>query len=184
MYETIRNLLNSSNFSVVESFEIEGRPPRFAAVPEYLLKSKVGAYITKEFGSGLWNHQVEALELLGSGRNVVVSTGTASGKSLIFRAWAFHQTMLNPSNRTLVFYPQLALVEDQLRGWRSMARALGLDQEIVGRIDGSVKVSEREGILERARIIIMTPDVCQAWMMSRLAQPGVREFVGSAYLHS
>ena len=179
MYEAIRNLLNSSNFSVVESFEIEGRPPRFAAVPEYLQKSPVGDYLSTEFGSGLWNHQIEALKLLGSGRNVVVSTGTASGKSLIFRAWAFHQTMLNPSNRTLVFYPQLALVEDQLRGWRSMARALGLDQEIVGRIDGSVKVSEREGILERARIIIMTPDACQAWMMSRLALPAVRDFVGS-----
>ena len=179
MYEAIQKLLSSSSFSVVESFEIEGRPARFVAVPEFLLESQVGAYLTSEFESGLWKHQGEALELLGRGRNVVISTGTASGKSLIFRAWAFYQTMLNPSNRTLVFYPQLALVEDQLRGWRSMAGSLGLDSEIVGRIDGSVQVSEREEILERARVVIMTPDVCQAWMMSRLALPVVKEFVGS-----
>ena len=60
-----------------------------------------------------------------------------------------------------------------------MARSLGLDGEIVGRIDGSVRVSEREDILRRARVIIMTPDVCQAWMMSRLALPVVKDFVGS-----
>ena len=179
MYQTIQNLLDSSSFSVVESFEVEGRPARFAAIPNFLLDSQVGEYLSKEFESGLWKHQGEALELLGRGHNVVISTGTASGKSLIFRAWAFHQTMLNRSNRILVFYPQLALVEDQLRGWRSMARSLGLGSETVGRIDGSVQVSEREEILERARVVIMTPDVCQAWMMSRLALPVVKEFVGS-----
>ena len=52
---------------------------------------------------------------------------------------------------------------------------LGLDGAIVGRIDGSVPVSEREGILQLARVVIMTPDVCQAWMMSRLALPMVKK---------
>ena len=61
-----------------------------------------------------------------------------------------------------------------------MAKSLGLDEDIVGRVDGSVlPASEREGILQRARIVIMTPDVCQAWMMSRLALPVVKDFVGS-----
>ena len=179
MYDAIRTLLETSSFSVVESFEIEGHPARFGPLPDSLFNSQVGAYLNKEFGSGLWNHQVEALELLGQQQNVVISTGTASGKSLIFQAWAFHQVFLNPASKTIVFYPQLALVEDQLRGWRSMAGSLGLDAEIVGRIDGSVKVNKREEILKRARIIIMTPDVCQAWMMSRLALPVVKDFVGT-----
>ena len=180
MYDTIRHTLeDSSQLSVVESFEIEGRPARLAPVPEFLMGSKVGAYLKREFGSGLWKHQTEALELLNRGINVVVSTGTASGKSLIFRSLAFHRVLMEPSSRIVVFYPQLALVEDQLRGWRSMARSLGLDGETIGRIDGSVQVSEREEILKRARVIIMTPDVCQAWMMSRLALPVVKDFVGS-----
>ena len=180
MYEAVRNLLSTSEFSVVESFEIEGQPARFAPMPKFLLESQVGAYLKQEFASGLWKHQSEALELLGNGHNVVVSTGTASGKSLIFRALAFHKILLDPSSRVVVFYPQRALVEDQLRGWRSMARSLDLDGDIVGRIDGSVlPVSVREGILQRARVIIMTPDVCQAWMMSRLASPVVKEFIGS-----
>ena len=179
MYEAVRNLLEDSEFSVVESFEIPGQPAKFAEVPQFLFDSKVGSHLDQEFQSGLWAHQSEALEALGTGYNVVVSTGTASGKSLIFRSLAFHKILLDSSSRVVVFYPQRALVEDQLRGWRSMARFLGLDGNIVGRIDGSVPVIEREDILRQARVVIMTPDVCQAWMMSRLALPVVKEFVGS-----
>ena len=179
MYEAIRDVFNQNEFSVVESFEIPGQPARFSEVPQFLIDSKVGEYLNSEFPSGIWTHQAQALESLGSGSNVVVSTGTASGKSLIFRALAFHKILLDPSSRVVVFYPQRALVEDQLRGWRSMARSLGLDGDVVGRIDGSVAVSEREGILQLAKVVIMTPDVCQAWMMSRLALPVVKKFVGS-----
>ena len=60
-----------------------------------------------------------------------------------------------------------------------MARDLDLPEQTVGRIDGSVPVRNREEILQTARIIVMTPDVCHAWLMFRLAQPGVREFVRS-----
>ena len=122
-HNSIRDLLSRNEFTIVESFEIPGQPARFSKIPQYLFDSKVGEYLNSEFPSGIWAHQAQALESLGIGSNVVVSTGTASGKSLIFRSLAFHRIMLNPSNRVVVFYPQRALVEDQLRGWRSMARS-------------------------------------------------------------
>ena len=178
MYETIRALLGESDFSVVESLEIPGRPARHEPMPSFLFESRLGAYLSQRFGeAGLWVHQARALEALGRGENVVVSTGTASGKSLVFQALALHRVLQEPSTRVLVFYPLRALVEDQVRSWRAMARALGLDESTVGRIDGTVRVSEREGILQEARIVVMTPDVCQAWLMSRLAMPVVREFL-------
>lgn len=180
MYKTIYNLLSESEFSVVESFEILGQPARFAEIPKFLFNSDVGPYLEQQFNSGLWTHQSEALEALGTGQNVVVSTGTASGKSLIFRALALHKILLNPESRVVVFYPLRALVEDQLRGWRDMARAMGLDPNVIGRIDGTVRpMQEREEILRKARIIVMTPDVCQAWLMSRIALPTVRQFIGA-----
>ena len=180
MYKTIHNLLSQSEFSVVESFEIPGQPARFAKIPRFLFDSAVGPYLEQQFNSGLWTHQSESLEALGSGQNVVVSTGTASGKSLIFRAIALHKILLNPESRVVVFYPLRALVEDQLRGWRDMARAMGLDPSVIGRIDGTVRpMQEREEILRKARIIVMTPDVCQAWLMSRIALPTVRQFIGA-----
>ena len=179
MYEAVCDLLESQEFQVVESFEIPGRAARHSAVPKFLEESPIGAYLDHEFNSGLWKHQTDALEALGAGCNVVVSTGTASGKSLIFRSLVLHKTLGQPSHRTIVFYPQKALIEDQLRGWTEMARSLGMNESDIGRIDGSVPRPLRDEILSRAKVVIMTPDVCQAWLMSRLAMPSVKEFVGN-----
>ena len=178
MYNAVQALLATSDFTVVESFQIAGRPARFASTPRYLFDTQMGNYIDQEFKPGLWNHQAEALIKLGEGRNVVVSTGTASGKSLIFRALVLHKALSDSSTRAIVFYPQRALIEDQLQGWRAMARTLGFDDEVIGRIDGSIRRPLRDEILQRSRVVIMTPDVCQAWLMARLAMPIVRDFVG------
>ena len=58
-----------------------------------------------------------------------------------------------------------------------MARSLNLDSESVGRIDGTVPPKEREDILSHSRIVAMTPDVCHAWLMSRLSLPAIRAFL-------
>ena len=174
MYETIHNLLQGNDFSVVESFELPGSPARYAKIPAFLYESQLGTHLAERYNDGLWSHQSQALEALGRGDNVVISTGTASGKSLVFQAIALHKVINDPSSRMAVFYPLRALVADQLRGWKEMAHALDLDESIVGQIDGSVPVRERDDILQQARIVVMTPDVCHAWLMSRLAMPTVR----------
>lgn len=185
MYDALCRLLDEGDFSVVERFEVPGRAARHGPIPRFLRDSRVGWHLHGEFKASattdgpLWSHQSQALEMLGRGENVVVSTGTASGKSLIFRSLAFHKTLLNARSRTLVFYPLKALAADQLLGWQRMARALDLDETYVGRIDGSVPVKEREDVLQRARVVVMTPDVCHAWLMSRLSLPVVRDFVRS-----
>ena len=181
MYQTIRNLLEGSDFTIQDSFELPGREARYDKVPRFLFDSEspVGPHLEQAYPSGLWAHQSQALEAFGRGENVVVSTGTASGKSLIFQAAAFHKTLLDPTSRVAVFYPMKALVSDQLRSWRGLAQRLGLDEGVVGQIDGSVNVRDRDAIIQQARIVIMTPDVCHAWMMSRLAMPVIRNFVGA-----
>lgn len=186
MYDALRNLLKDDDFSIVESFEIQGQPARYSAIPQFLFDSQsssVGLYLKRKFKhrvagkAALWRHQVQALDALGRGDNVVISTGTASGKSLVFQSIAFHKVLLDPASRLIVFYPLKALAADQLKGWREMACSLGLNEDIIGRIDGSVQVKDRGNILENARIIVMTPDVCHAWLMSRLSLPVVRKFV-------
>ena len=185
MYDTVQRLLNEGDFSVVEQFKMPGRSARHAAIPRFLFDSRVGLYIHRQFETSkgadgqLWAHQAQALNMLGRGENVVVSTGTASGKSLVFRSLAFHKTLLHPGSRVLVFYPLKALAADQLLGWKRMANDLDVDHRYVGRVDGSVSVKDREEILQRARVIAMTPDVCHAWLMSRLSLPVVRDFVRS-----
>ena len=181
MYDALRRILrnhDNNDFSVIESFEMPGQSARFGAIPPFLFESPMGLYLHQEFGQ-LWDHQAQALAALGEGANVVISTGTASGKSLVFQSLAFHKVLRNPDSRVLVFYPLKALAADQLRRWETMAGYLELGEAAIGRIDGSVPLYEREGILQRAQIVIMTPDVCHAWLMHRLSLPVVRDFVRS-----
>ena len=180
MYNALRDILQTMD--VVEQFEIPGRQARHASIPEFLSNSLIGSYLSRQFDgrkNPLWSHQAQALNFLEQGDNLVLSTGTASGKSLVFRCLAFHKVLLDRAARILVFYPLKALAEDQLCGWRDMAKSLGFPEETIGRIDGSVLVKDREWILQNARIVIMTPDVCHAWLMSNLALPAVLEFVRS-----
>ena len=179
MYSAICDLIDNGTFPVAERFDIPGRQARHDPIPRFLFDSRIGSYLNRQSRTGLWSHQAEALEALGRGENVVVSTGTASGKSLIFRSHVLHNTLLNPGSRSLIFYPLKALATDQIRGWNEMARSLELDDNIIGRIDGSVPVEDREDILRTARIVVMTPDVCHAWLMSRLSSHVVRKFVQS-----
>ena len=180
MFDATLDLLSGGDFAVVERFDLPERPARHAPLPRFLFDSGVGRCLNRgleTLGGKPWLHQAEAIEALGRGENVVVSTGTASGKSLIFRAVAFHKALSAPKSRTLVFYPLKALAADQMRGWKMMARELELPDNFVGRIDGSVPVKDREKVLSTSRIVVMTPDVCHAWLMYRLALPIVRKFV-------
>ena len=183
IYSSLRTLLASDDLSVADSMTLPARPPKFGGVPEFLSESSVGAYLKSQIGTRkskshrLWSHQSQALALLGEKSNLVISTSTATGKSLVFRAIAFHKILTDPKSRVLVFYPLKALVSDQLIGWHTMATNLGLATSTVNRIDGSVPVTAREKILQSARIIVMTPDVCHAWLMARLSLPNVKKYV-------
>ena len=179
MYHAALELLRTESFSVKETFELQGREPRYADIPEFLFSSPIGPHLKQAVKDGLWAHQAQALDLLSDGKNVVVSTGTASGKSLIFQSIAMHKVLSDSSSRIIVFYPLKALIADQLRSWRRMAKSVGLGEDAIGQIDGDIKVSDRDHILQGARIVIMTPDVCQAWMMANVASPSVRNYLGS-----
>jgi DEAD/DEAH box helicase domain-containing protein len=81
-----------------------------------------------------------------------------------------------------VFYPLKALAADQYIGWCRTAEKLKLPEDFVGRIDGTVRVKERDAILKSARVLLMTPDVCHAWFMSNLANPTVKDFLNNLNL--
>jgi DEAD/DEAH box helicase domain-containing protein len=181
IFTALINAINNGKYTVAEKFEIPPSEAAFSEVPTFLFQSRVGDYLKKSqsLNVGLWRHQAEALAEIGTGKNVVISTGTSSGKSLIFRAAAFHEIITSRNSRVVVFYPLKALASDQMRDWKAMAKALGLDSSIVGRIDGSIAYGERDEIIGDARIIIMTPDICHAWMMSRLAIPKIKEFIAN-----
>ena len=73
---------------------------------------------------GLWKHQTDALDLILEGKNVIIATGTSSGKTLCYQIPILDDLLRNPSPglRAIIIYPLNALVNDQLREWEKMLR--------------------------------------------------------------
>jgi len=108
-----------------------------------------------------WRHQVEAAELAWAGQNVVVATGTASGKSLAYllpALTAVREGLSAPTGRgatALYLAPTKALAGDQLRS----VEALGLPGVRAATYDGDTANEEREWIRAHAGYVLTNPDL-------------------------
>jgi DEAD/DEAH box helicase domain-containing protein len=80
----------------------------------------------------------------------------------------------DPRARVLTLYPAKALIQDQLLKWQSLLGPLGVS---FGYIDGDVPATERPKILRANPILLMTPDVVHAWLMARVGDPVVGDFL-------
>ena len=165
-------LLTECGFAAVGRQTLPGRAGKFVPVPE-MLHPKVRACLQQTFPGGIYSHQAQAIQHSLDGDDVCLSTSTASGKSLVFMATAAHELLSSNLARVLVLYPAKALIQDQLAKWDNLLSPLSLK---AGFIDGSVPVAERKEILLRRRVVLMTPDVAQAWLMSNLNEKAVAAF--------
>ncbi|MCL4476979.1 MAG: DEAD/DEAH box helicase [Nitrospirae bacterium] len=73
-----------------------------------------------------WSHQVEAIDLIRQGENVVVMTPTASGKSLIYNIPVIESLMENPETKALYIFPLKGLEQDQVKNLNGLFAALGI----------------------------------------------------------
>ncbi|MBA2505777.1 MAG: DEAD/DEAH box helicase, partial [Thermoleophilaceae bacterium] len=102
----------------------------------------------------LYSHQAEALESAREG-HTIVTTGTASGKSLAFNLPVLDTLATDNRARALYLYPTKALAQDQARALHKM-RAPFLRPAIY---DGDTPKEERRGIRARSNLILTNPDM-------------------------
>lgn len=107
-------------------------------------------------GIRLYSHQCEAVEALRAGRNVILCTPTASGKTLGFDLPVFETLARDRRAAALFVYPTKALSNDQLKVFREMERATGIRADAAV-YDGDTPVSRRGRIREISRIILTNP---------------------------
>jgi DEAD/DEAH box helicase domain-containing protein len=118
--------------------------------------SPVVAHALSEAGiNELYTHQADALTAAFEGPTVI-TTGTASGKSLCFQLPTLEVLTQDARARALYLYPTKALAQDQARG----LHAFGLHQAIRPAIyDGDTPRAERAAIRKRSNIILTNPDM-------------------------
>lgn len=178
------SLTGNGDFTVVERLDIPAREEKRTPIPAAFRSGAVGQWLQTDasLAGTLWQHQALALEAAVSGQNVVIATGTASGKSLVFQAAAIRLLEEDDEARVLVLYPLKALAADQVVSWKKALRAAGFNDQLLAKVTGEVSREERKLALENARILIATPDVCHAWLMRELASPVAKRFLASTSL--
>src|SRR3954467_3824889 len=107
-----------------------------------------------------WSHQSEAADLAHDGRHVVLSTGTASGKSLAYQLPILTAFATDPRARALYLSPTKALGHDQLRAAHALIDAVGtLGTVAPTAYDGDSPSEVRRFARERSRWIFSNPDM-------------------------
>lgn len=184
MLDAFEAQLREQVLTVVDRLELRARKERTMPIPDDYRTGSVGNWLRSDdtLRGNLWRHQSLALDAFASGDNVVLSTGTASGKSLVFQAAAIKTLQEDSDAKVLVFYPQKALAADQDASWRNVLRMAGMPESWIGSVTGDVLPDERKAVLENARIVVATPDVCHAWLMRNLASRSSKRFLASVDL--
>jgi DEAD/DEAH box helicase domain-containing protein len=129
------------------------RAPRPVALPEELHPDVVAALRSAGI-DGLWSHQAEALHAAWAGPTIV-TTGTASGKSLCFNLPTLDVLSQDPKARALYLYPAKALAQDQARA----IHALGVKRARPAIYDGDTPREQRSAIRRRANLVLTNPDM-------------------------
>ncbi len=171
-----RNYFSSKDWKLVHTLKIPPRKRRTFDTSELVASSRTKKYLDKFFPGGVYMHQKEAFKHHLAGRNVCMTTGTASGKSLPFYLCAIDHLAQNPSSCIIAMYPMKALGKEQEGRWRKALEDAGILAK-VGRIDGQVPVAQRAEILRGSNVVIMTPDVVHAWLLSNLGDGTVLSFL-------
>jgi len=115
----------------------------------------------------LYRHQVSATDAVRRGENVIVSTPTASGKSLIYNLPVFEQIMRAPESTAMYLFPLKALAQDQLRAIQELAAMLPEELVPAAAIyDGDTTAYKRKKLRERPpNILITNPDMLHLSML-------------------
>jgi len=129
-------------------------PPFLTEIPGDL-HPLVRDALAKRGIDGLYLHQEEALKSAFDAPTIV-TTGTASGKSLCFQLPTLEVLVSDPTARAIYIYPTKALAQDQARA----LHAFGLTRQIRPAIyDGDTPRNERPAIRRRSNLVITNPDM-------------------------
>jgi len=146
--------------TVTAVHRVAAEPARFAPFPESLDERLVRAYASRGV-TQLYTHQAEAAGHVLAGRNVVVVTPTASGKTLCYNLPVLHTILQAPSTRALYLFPTKALAQDQLAELHGLAEAIEDEAGVaLGAFtyDGDTPQDARRAIRQSAHIALTNPD--------------------------
>src|SRR5512143_2005020 len=129
----------------------------YASIPEDVSPA-VRSALQRRGIDQLFSHQAEAFQLARSGKNLVIATPTASGKSLCYNLPLLERFAREPQARALYLFPTKALSRDQEESLRVLLRDAGLRHGAIT-FDGDTPGDARRAARERSGILLSNPDM-------------------------
>ena len=154
---------DSNREVITRLHHIPAQEAKWMSVPDWVRPELAAAYRQKGV-ERLYSHQARAAEIVHAGRNVVVVTPTASGKTLCYNLPVLNSVLENPDVRALYLFPTKALAQDQL------AELHGLGERLDNRFgvftyDGDTPSDARAAIRDRGHIVLTNPDMLHAGIL-------------------
>jgi len=146
---------------VIYTKTMPAHPADFADFPSGL-HSDIRTYLTSHNIPRLYTHQAEMFEKAQNGENVVITTSTASGKTLSFLLPVLQAVLEAPLTRAVFVYPTKALAADQYRALQPFLEYFGEGRIAAGVYDGDTMPAERSRIRKSANIILTNPEMLNA----------------------
>ena len=153
------------NITAVREFDsVEGE---FSPYPCELSPDLVETLKARGINS-LYSHQVESLKLASSGQNIVITTGTSSGKTLCYNLAVLDRMLRSHRITALYIFPTKALAHDQVQNMRGFISDMNRDSpdtlklitpDQVSVYDGDTPTTSRAAIRSKARVLVTNPDM-------------------------
>lgn len=125
----------------------------------------------------LYAHQATALDVIRRGRNAVIVTGTASGKTLCYHLPVLESYLRDQRTRALFVYPTKALAQDQLKALLRLTADLPEPKPVMGVYDGDTPVGSRKKLRDSGNFILTNPDMLHQGILPK--HPGWSGFFGN-----
>ena len=139
------------------------RPGEYVDIPENVHPTLRSALLERGIAR-LYTHQSDAFEHSGAGKNVVVVTPTASGKTLCYNLPVFDRMLRDGDARAMYLFPTKALAADQLHEFQAVTNASGAAIRTFT-YDGDTPQDARKTIRERANVVFTNPDMLHAGIL-------------------
>lgn len=157
----VESLQGTHDTSVVHVEELPSREARFGQL-DSPLPDPLRSFLNDR-GLKLYTHQADTIRGVRDGQHVMVTTPTASGKTLGFNLSVLEGLVENPNGTALYLYPLKALTQDQQATLQGMDESLDLSLE--PRIyDGDTPQGQRSRIRERSRIVLTNPHALHQYL--------------------
>lgn len=117
----------------------------------------------------LYAHQAKSISHIMGGRNVIITTGTSSGKSLVYTVPIFSELVDNQQARALYISPAKALGQNQSKSMNDLVKEIEwpCGRPVAVTCDGDTPPSQRREVINAANVIITTPDFMHACLLPR-----------------